>query len=370
MQPNTRERLRTIAWSVGIAMVVLVVGAASCFDLPSLWRLSKLANESNSNAQSRGASAVGDTRELRILAYSSFTSSWGPGPTLVKLFEDKMNAAGEGSVEVMLLQAEDSGLLLAKMDAFPTDIVIGFDQLGRQLATKTKIWRPHAVEGSRFSTPNFLAFDWSPIGFVYREGEIDPPKNFEDLLDARFDSTIALQDPRSSSPGFQFLNWLVAEMGEAKAFEYLAKLKPNVHSMSGSWSQSYGMFTRGLAKITFSYATSILYHRLSEKDDRYRFATFPNAHPVQVEFAAIPDSCQNCELAETFMKFLVSQEAQAVLMNKNWMMPVNPDAAKGTPFELLMTDLETKHGLKVQDTSLRNGGDSSGMLKRWREVGL
>ena len=362
---SIRDRVRTILWSIGIAIVVLVVGAASCFDLASLYRLATTSGESRLTGS--GKESKSEARELRVLAYSSFTSSWGPGPVLVKMFEEKMAAE---NVELILLQAEDSGLLLAKMDAFPTDVVVGFDQLGVQLAKKAKRWRPHLVKDSRFSTADFLAFDWSPIGFVYREGEIEPPKNFEDLLDARFEGTIALQDPRSSSPGFQFLNWLVAEMGEEKAFEYLERLKPNVHSMSGSWSQSYGMFTRGLAKLTFSYATSVLYHRLSEKDERYRFQVFPSAHPVQVEFAAIADKCQNCDLAEKFMSFLVSPEAQAILMQKNWMMPVTVKAAVGTPFEALMLDLETNHGLKVQDTSLRNGGDSSGMLKRWREVGL
>ena len=298
---------------------------------------------------------------VRVLAYSSFTSSWGPGPEIVKMFE-----AAKPGVKVVLLQAEDAGLLLAKMRSFPADVVLGFDQIGRGLAAKSEKWREHKIKGSRFSDAKFLAFDWAPLGFVYREGEIKPPKDFDDLLDSRFAATIALQDPRSSSPGFQFLNWLVVSMGEEKAFEYLRKLKPNVHSMSGSWSQAYGIFTRGLAKVTFGYETSTLYHRLSEKDDRYRFVKFPvtesSPQPVQIEFAAIPDACGRCDLATDFMRFLIEPDVQSVIMNRNWMLPVTASAAKGTPFEPLMSS-ELPQELRSQD-------NVEAVLKRWREAVL
>ncbi len=351
-------RLRS-KWGLVAGLVSLLILVVFGFELSknsSLFESSSSSDSENSN-------------QLRILAYSSFTSSWGPGPSLVKLFEEKMKSQGR-EVDVILLQAEDSGLLLAKMSSFPTDLVVGFDQLGLHLADRTKSWRPHGVRDAKYSNDRFLAFDWSPIGFVYRKGEIEPPKNFEDLLDPRFEGAIALQDPRSSSPGFQFLNWIVREMGEEAAFEYLKKLKPNVHSMSGSWSQSYGMFTRGLAKVTLSYATSILYHRLSEKDDRYAFAVFPGLHPVQTEYAAIPESCQNCGLAQLFMKFLSESEAQAIIMNRNWMMPVNPAAAHGSPFETFMAEIETGAGLKVQDPSKLPSRDPGKLLEKWREVGL
>ncbi len=302
-----------------------------------------------------------EASELRVLAYSSFTAPWGPGPALVEMFEAQMKRENS-DVTVVLLQAEDAGLLLAKMEAFPADVVIGFDQLGVRLAKSKKIWRPHGVFNSRYSDEQFLAFDWAPIGFIYRKGEIEPPQNFADLLDSRFESSIALQDPRSSSPGFQFLNWIVAEMGEDRAFEYLKKLKPNVHSMSGSWSQAYGLFTRGLAKITFSYATSILYHRISEKDDRYGFAKFEGSHPLQIEFAAISEKCNSCAKAKKFMAFLSSTEAQKIIMNRNWMFPVNEVALAGSPFATFMKEIDFQSPTLVTK-------DPEGLLKRWRDEG-
>lgn len=355
MSRERTRRLRTLQAIVAFIAVTLVLSVGSYF------HLKKSTPRSTAN-------------ELRVLAYSSFTSSWGPGPKLARMFEDEMHSQGV-DVGVVLLQAEDAGMLLAKMEAFPADVVIGFDQLGLRLARKARGWKLHGLSGLRhsdgtfFGDDVFFAIDWAPVGFVYRHGEIEPPKDFADLLSERFSGAIALQDPRSSSPGFQLLNWLVQEMGEEKAFEYLRALKPNVHSMSGSWSQAYGIFTRGLAKLTLSYATSIQYHRISEKDDRYRFAVFPVAHPVQVEYAAVPDACQNCDLALKFMKFLSGPAAQAVIMEKNWMFPTNEAAMKGSPFETFLRELETGAGLKVQDLS-KAARDPDALLKRWREAVL
>lgn len=301
-------------------------------------------------------------KELRVLAYSSFTASWGPGPTIAKMFEAKFPGT-----KVILLQAEDAGLLLAKLQSFPADVVLGFDQLGKRLAEKKASWQPHQIDSAK-SDSSFIAFDWAPLGFIYREGEIVPPKNFEDLLSPRFAGTITLQDPRSSSPGSQFIKWLVLEMGEDKAFEFLKKLKPNVHSMSGSWSQAYGLFTRGLSKLNFGYATSIIYHRVSENDDRYRFAVFPVRHPVQIEYAAIAEKCQNCELAREFLSFLLQTDVQKILMTKNWMLPVDEMAARDTPFADLISEIRGGTGINVREQSDTDETyDPDAVLTRWRK---
>lgn len=317
--------------------------------------------------------AQAGSRKLRVLAYSSFLSTWGPGPTLKRMFEHERGIAKPGEkVVIEYLQAEDAGLLLAKLKVFPSDLVIGFDQFTRAQARVTRSWRQHGMSaGLRFSDETFFAFDWSPIGFVYRDGEVEPPTSLDDLLSDRFRGKIALQDPRSSSPGFQFLAWVVAEKGESGAIDFLKQLKPNVQSVSGSWSQSYGVFTRGLARLVLSYATSPLYHRYTEKDERYRFAPFTTAHPVQIEFAAIPDDCKECELAQEFAKFLISPPAQQVLMNKNWMLPINALAAEGTAFGEIMEAIGDgpAHSLKVRDpihTESIVGRDV--ILKLWEDV--
>lgn len=344
------------------ALVAVLLGFFLYFD----------RNGANDTQDEAGKFFANKSKTLRVLAYSSFISSWGPGPTLVRMFEHEYSRSQPGqAVKVELLQAEDAGLLLAKMKILASDVVIGFDQFSRPMAKEATRWKKHLVKETRYSDEEFLAFDWAPIGFVYRSGEIDPPTSLADLLNPRFKGKIALQDPRSSSPGFQFLSWVASEMPGNKSVEYLRKLKPNVHSVSGSWSQSYGIFTRGLATLVLSYATSPLYHRFTEKDDRYRFAVFQSQHPVQVEFAAIPEMCEQCDLAQMFLKFLNSPPAQAVIMNKNWMLPVNEVAARGTPFAaILLAVTDPQSLLKIRpldaENSTRNARDR--LLRTWQGV--
>ena len=42
---------------------------------------------------------------------------------------------------------------------------------------------------------------------------------------------------------------------------------------------------------------------------------------MQVEFAAIPDTCKECDLAEKFIGYLVSPSAQKIVALKNYMFP-------------------------------------------------
>ncbi len=312
-------------------------------------------------------------RTVHVLSYSSFLAPWGPGPTLKKIFEHEYNLRSrDEKVRIEYLQSEDAGLLLSKLSVIPADLVIGFDQFTRVQAKQARTWRRHGLTaGLKFSDEFFLAFDWAPIGFVYRLGEVVPPSSLDDLLAPRFRGLISLQDPRTSSPGYQFLAWIVAEKGEAGAREYLARLKPNIHSVSGSWATSYGLFTRGLAKLVFSYVTSPLYHRFTEKDERYRFAPFLTAHPVQVEYAAIPSDCKQCDLAHEFAKFLISSPAQQVIMNKNWMLPISSTAAEGTAFGEIMDSVgdTTSDVLKIRDPMNASSEiNRISVLRIWEEL--
>lgn len=265
---------------------------------------------------------------LRVSAYSSFTTSWGPGPKIVASFEKRC------ACTVLLEDSGDSGLLLQKLklgSQNAPDVIIGLDSY-QALESDISMWRDIsaltssvALDLSSLGSPrssHLLPFDWAPIAFVYRKGELAPPKSLDDLLDARFKNAIALEDPRTSTPGMQFLAWVAAVYGTEGTPEFLSKLKGNLHSISPSWSTAYGLFKKKEAKLVLSYLTSPLYHKLAENDAGFDAAVFEHGHVAHVEFAGIPAGCTSCARAEEFLKFLLESESQTRLMELNYMLPV------------------------------------------------
>lgn len=300
---------------------------------------------------------------VRVMTYSSFMNAWGPGPEIAKRFRE------ETGLSVEFNDAGDAGLILEKMKLFPVDAVVGLDGLSLPDAKVRQEWRELPVlsgePGTQFRDPSFVAIDYAPVAFIYREGEIDPPKSLEDLTDSRFKGKIALEDPRTSTPGLQFFFWVIGTMGEEKGFAFLESLKQNLHSVSPSWSAAYGSFTKKQSALAFSYQTSPLYHVLEEKDQSYRAAIFASGHPLQVEYAGVPEACGRCTDGEKFVRFLQKKEIQALIMRKNFMLPVDPSAATGTPFAGLAEVKELKIPT-AQDLMLKRAA----LFERWRALGL
>ena len=107
-------------------------------------------------------------------------------------------------------------------------------------------------------------------------------------------------------------------------------------NVSPSWSSAYGMFTQGKANLVFSYFTSAVYHWTKEKDFTYQPLLLENVkYPVQVEYAAVPERCKHCTLANDFVNFLLSEPSQKIIMNKNIMLPVIAGVTQGSGFDQL-----------------------------------
>lgn len=280
-----------------------------------------------------------ETKKLRVLAYSTFVGSTGPGADIVANFQK------DCACKVDLISGGDAGLLLERLKiaeaGVPFDVVIGLDQLMLEEADAKFKWksnffgvagRPEAL--ADFTNPHFVAFDWSPMSFVYKKGNFEIPQKFSDLLKPEFKKQFALQDPRASSPGLQFFHWVKAVMG-SKTSDFLKDFRPNVHSISPSWAFSYGLFKKEQTYFVFSYLTSLAFHWGIENNRDYQVLRFDEGHPVQVEFMAIPESCRECELAEKFVTHMLTPEAQKTIMEKNFMLPVIQGLEEGTVFSSL-----------------------------------
>ena len=50
------------------------------------------------------------------------------------------------------------------------------------------------------------------------------PARLQDLLAAEYKGRVLISDPRTSSPGFQFLYWVIKSKGEEAGFQFLKEL--------------------------------------------------------------------------------------------------------------------------------------------------
>ena len=320
--------------------------------------LQKNRNESNSSKPT-----------LRVLAYSSFTNSWGPGTTLKDRFESNCLCRLE------LIDGGESTILLQKANILSqqgkVDLIIGFDQFDieiaknslqlRNLKLDTKNWDDNFKSVYTKLNSQFAPFDWGVFSLVTsKKSKINPQQVFS-VKDLSVWDRAALEDPRTSTPGLHLLLWLVSTLGEESAFQFLDEVKSHIHSYSASWSSAYGFFSQGQASSAFSYITSPIFHIVEEDDDSKFAIHFQEGHPIHIEFLAAPQSSANPALADKFIDYLLGPEGQKIIMEKNYMFPVLKDVAKGTKFE----DVSIPKVLNF--SSNFNAETRTKLVKKWSE---
>lgn len=283
-----------------------------------------------------------EDKKIYVYASSSFIAKWGPGPALKELFEK------QSLFKVELVESADVNMTLQKIsyegDASQVDVVIGLDQFDvARFAGKIK-WREIERSGNLnfvsdvravSNEKSFIPYDWAPLSFVMRKSKFFNISKMDDLLQEPLRGKIALEDPRTSSPGLQFLVWVFENKSPEEGVAFLKSLQKQVQSYSPSWSSAYGLFKNEQADMVFSYVTSPVYHLVEEKDDGFTSVETVEPLPSQVEFVGMPATCKNCEAAELFVNFLLSPEAQKIIMNHNYMFPVIEKVKEATPFDAL-----------------------------------
>lgn len=96
-------------------------------------------------------------------------------------------------------------------------------------------WAVKQAETSGYRTVGIYA---GALGFGYNSSMVteNPPKGWNDLLDARFADDIQVANPNSSGTSYTMLATMVQLMGEDEAFAYLAKLHANISQYTKSGS--------------------------------------------------------------------------------------------------------------------------------------
>lgn len=277
-------------------------------------------------AASLALPAFAADKQLTIYTYESFTSEWGPGPKVKEAFEKTCDCT------VNYVAVADGVALLSRLklegSSSKADIVLGLDTNLTDEAKATGLFEASGVDTAALKVPGdfrddtFVPYDYGHFAVIYDTQTIkNPPQSLKDLVEGDPAQKIAIQDPRTSTPGLGLLLWVKSVYGD-KAPEAWAKLKNRVLTVTPGWSEAYGLFTKGEAPMVLSYVTSPAYHMVEEKTDRYQAAAFSEGHYIQIEVAGMLKNAHDKDLARSFLSFMVSPGFQDIIPTTNWMMPV------------------------------------------------
>lgn len=267
-----------------------------------------------------------DKKVLTVYTYESFVSEWGPGAKVKAAFEKTCDCT------VNFVGVADGVALLNRLKlegaSSKADVVVGLDTNLIAEAKDTGLFEASGIDASAAKVPGgfkddvFVPYDYGHFAVVYDTQTLkNPPKSLKELVEGDPSQKIAIQDPRTSTPGLGLLLWVKSVYGD-KAPEAWAKLKDRVLTVTPGWSESYGLFTKGEVPMVLSYTTSPAYHMVAEHSERYQAASFEEGHYIQIEVAGLLKNAPEKELGKTFLSFILTPGFQDAIPENNWMMPV------------------------------------------------
>ena len=291
--------------------------------------LSLLAACAALSLSSVAAEAAG--RTLTIYTYESFISEWGPGPKVKEAFEKTCDCT------VNFVGITDGVALLSRLKlegaAAKADVVLGLDTSLTAEAKDTGLFEASGVDISAATVPGgfkdevFVPYDYGHFAVIYDSKAItNPPKSLKELVEGDPSQKIAIQDPRTSTPGLGLLLWVKSVYGD-KAGEAWKQLNKRVLTVTPGWSEAYGLFTKGEVPMVLSYTTSPAYHIIADKETRYQAAAFSEGHYIQVEVAGLLKNAPEKELGREFLRFMLTPGFQDAIPENNWMWPAAPTTA-------------------------------------------
>ena len=199
----------------------------------------------------------------------------------------------------------------------------------------------------------FVPYNYGYFAFVYNNTKLlNPPKSMDELINYT-DARIVIQDPRTSTPGLGLLTWMKALYGDDAKYKWV-KLNKKIISVTKGWTDAYyNFFMAGEADIVFSYSTSPAAHIMFEGNYDISAAVFEEGNYISIEFAGILKSSDNKNMANNFLKFMISNDFQSVIPSTNIMYPVANNSILPEGFK----QLKIPNILQINPTDINNNKD-------------
>ncbi len=188
-------------------------------------------------------------------------------------------------------------------------------------------WAVRQAEQSGYRTVGIYA---GALGFsfnteILKKKGLAPPRCWSDLLQPALKGEIQMANPASSGTAYTAVATLVQVMGEAKAFEYLARLHANINQYTKSGVGPVKAAARGETTVGISFVHDVVTEAV---------AGFPvgSATPCEgtgyeIGSLSIVAGARNLDAARRFADWALTAPAQALgARSKQFQVPSNRQA--------------------------------------------
>ncbi|MFM7044163.1 MAG: thiamine ABC transporter substrate binding subunit [Ilumatobacteraceae bacterium] len=262
--------------------------------------------------------------ELTLIVYDSFPVAGTP------LNDALAEFTAEPGIAVRIAIGGDAGTMVTKAVLTAGnpegDVMWGVDNTLLSAAVDGDVFdgEPTAVDTGDVCVNYDIAW--------FADRGIDPPQDFDDLIDPAYANLLVVQNPATSSPGLAFLLATIAATDDWRG--YWAALADNGVEVVDSWTTAYydrftgaaGGAGGGDRPLVVSYATSPPAEVVLADPPRDDAPTAVSTGTCfrQTEYAGVLRGTGREAAARQLVEFLVSERFQRELPLTLFVNPVNP----------------------------------------------
>jgi thiamine transport system substrate-binding protein len=332
---------------------------------------------------SRATTVAPPQDAVTLVAYDSFpTEGTALNDALAEFTDDT-------GIAVELLIAGDTGSMLSKAALTAGnpegDVMWGVDSTYLSRAVDAGVFAPYespALESIpadlRDLVPDFEAtpVDYGDVCVNYdigwfSEHQIDPPTDFDDLLEPEYAELLVVENPATSSPGLAFLLATIAAYGDGWR-AYWTSLTANGVEVIDGWTEAYyerfSWAGGGPRPLVVSYASSppaeVIFADPPRTDAPTAVVTSTCFR--QIEFAGILDGTDSPEQARELVDFLASERFQRELPLTLFVYPA--DASVELPPEFVDFTSVPDEPLALDPADIE--ANRSTWIDEWTEIVL
>ena len=284
--------------------------------------------------------------KLRVLTYDVFAIS----DEMIAGFEERTN------YDVELIKVDDAGSVLARAlqtkDDPIADVIIGIDNSFLQIALDYELFAPFDtsvipdlhLEASSSYTGNLVApYDWGRVCInydtTYVDGEnVSAPESLWDFASENWTGKVAVQNPRTSSPGRSFLlatvDYFAHDEDDSTDFsDWWSAMNNNGVIVTDGWTEAYEThYSGGYGKWNDGFigdANAVVSYCHSPGVEAYFgdnwttsvALTLDRSSFLQVEYVGIAKGTSQSAGAQEFIAEMLNHGVQSSISLTNYMYP-------------------------------------------------